>query len=78
MEYILLAFVVCASNAFCFALGARIGQMINKGERVAPPQLKINSAKKAAKEKRDAYSVILQNIETYDGTPAGQKDIPGR
>lgn len=78
MEAIILAFVVCASNAFCFALGARYGHPPEKKEKTS-----ISLIPKAVKKKREdekewiKYATILQNIENYNGTAEGQVDIPG-
>lgn len=78
METVLLAFVVCASNVFCFAFGVKVGQSIHKGEKVIPVLPKINAFKNEARKEQEAISVILQNVENYNGTPEGQKDIPWR
>lgn len=78
METVLLAFVVCASNVFCFAFGVKVGQSINKGEKVIPALPKINTFKNEARKEQEAISVILQNVENYNGTPEGQKDVPWR
>lgn len=78
MEIALLAFVVCASNVFCFAFGVKVGQSINKGEKIIPALPKFNNFKSEAKKEQEAISVILQNVENYNGTPEGQKDVPWR
>ena len=78
MESIILAFVVCASNAFCFVLGARYGHPPEKKEKT-----NISLIPKAVKKKRDEekewerVSVILRNVENYDGTAMGQVAVPG-
>ena len=33
--------------------------------------------KKAAKKQQEIDDIIMQNIDNYDGTANGQKDIPG-
>lgn len=81
MEIIILA-VFSLSNILCFMLGARVGQQAHKGEEIKLPEInpmeiyrKHQSNKEAlrVKEKVDA---IMRNIDTYDGTPEGQEDIP--
>mgnify|MGYP003295821286 CR=1 FL=1 len=78
MEIALLAFDVCLSNVFCFAFGVKVGQSVNKGEKILPSLPKIVTPKQTAKREQDALNVILQNVENYNGTPEGQKDIPWR
>lgn len=78
MEIALLAFVVCASNVFCFAFGVKVGQSTGKGEKILPTLPKIVSPKQKALREQEALNVILQNVENYNGTPEGQKDIPWR
>lgn len=78
MENALLAFVICVSNVFCFAFGVRVGQSVSKGEKIIPTLPKITTPKQAAKREQEAINVILQNVENYNGTPEGQKDIPWR
>lgn len=82
MEGLILAFAVCAlvicsANVICFAVGVKVGQSLQKGEKpIVLPKL-ITPKKKEAMQKEN-LDVILENIENYDGTPAGQKDLPWR
>lgn len=79
MEFAVLAFVLWVTNVFCFAVGMKIGQAMAKGNGepvIAIP--KIITAKKKEKMEKENYDVILENIENYDGTPEGQKDLPWR
>ena len=68
----------------CFLLGARVGQAAGKGEKAELPAVNPMKAwenrqeKKEAQKEQDRMDVILQNIESYDGTGYGQKDVPGR
>lgn len=72
---------VCAA---CFLLGARVGQAASKGEKIETPSVnpmevwKNRQEKKDAQAEQDRIKTILQNIENYDGTGCGQKDVPGR
>lgn len=72
---------VCAA---CFLLGARVGQAASKGEKIETPSVnhmevwKNRQEKKDAQAEQDRIKTILQNIENYDGTGYGQKDVPGR
>ena len=68
----------------CFLLGAMLGKAACKGEKAELPAVNPMKAwenrqeKKEAQKEQDRMDVILQNIESYDGTGYGQKDVPGR
>lgn len=81
MEVLALA-VFGAVNIFCFLLGAKVGQTVSKGETVVMPtvnpleMVRQRQAKQKAVEELDKLDTIMRNIETYDGTSNGQKDVP--
>ena len=81
MEVLTLA-VFGAVNIFCFLLGAKVGQTVSKGETVVMPtvnpleMVRQHRAKQKAVEELDKLDTIMRNIETYDGTSNGQKDVP--
>ena len=81
MEIILIA-VVGALNIACFFIGAKVGQMVAKGEEVkitVPNPLEAireHSEKKAVEREQDRVETIMRNIERYDGTPDGQEEVP--
>lgn len=66
----------------CFLVGARVGQAVSKGEKIEAPAVNPMQAvrdrrdKKEAQRQQDRMNVILQNIESYDGTSRGQEDVP--
>ena len=66
----------------CFLMGAKVGQAVSKGEPIETPTIsplkkfKEMQAKQAAQREEDRIDTILQNIEGYDGTSRGQKDVP--
>lgn len=82
MEVLLMA-VMGIVNVLCFAIGAKIGQAVVKGEEVKLPSVnpveafKKHEAKKEAEAEQDKINTIMANIEAYDGTAFRQKDIPG-
>ena len=84
METILIIVAVGVMNIGCFLVGARVGQKVVKGEEVMIPNLNPVEAVKEHKEKQEArkeqnrLETIMQNIENYDGTGYGQKEVPGR
>lgn len=81
MEAILLL-IMAVANVLCFITGAKVGQKAVRGEKIALPELnpanQIRQARSAAKAKAedDRMKVLSQNVECYDGTPAGQKEVP--
>lgn len=81
---ILLLLVAGAINIFCFMIGAKVGQMVQRGEKIETPSLNPFKAeeerqnKKQAEAEQERINVILRNIEGYDGTARGQEDVPKR
>lgn len=81
MDTLLIA-VIAASNIICFLIGAKVGQKVSKGEDIKLPNMnpveayKKREARKEAEVELDRISTIMQNIESYDGTSYGQKDVP--
>ena len=81
METLLLIAVVSGMNLLCFLAGARIRQKVDRGEelKLATPAETVKQKKK--QEQRDRELAILeaqlQNIDNYDGTSNGQKEIRG-
>lgn len=65
-----------------FILGARVGQKIVKGEEVKielpNPVNKIREHKeiKEAEKEQTKMDIMVENIDNYDGTDLGQKEIP--
>ena len=82
METVIIIAAVGIFNIACFIIGAKVGQKVSKGESIELPSvnpLKVvreHKAKKEAEIEQDRKSTIMQNIDRYDGTPNGQKDVP--
>lgn len=78
---ILIILAVGALNIVCFFVGAKVGQTVNKGEPLEVPSLNPMQAIREARERKEArreqskFDTIMQNVEAYDGTGAGQKDV---
>lgn len=78
---ILIILIVGTLNVVCFFVGAKVGQKVVKGEEIKTPDLNPMKAireaqdKKEAQREQDRLSTIMQNIENYDGTGAGQKEV---
>ena len=81
MEVLTLA-VFAIANIFCFVIGAKVGQTVSKGEKVEMPNLnpmeaiREHRSKREAEREQDRIGVIMNNIDTYDGTSNGQRDVP--
>ena len=84
---ILLALVVGTLCIVCLIVGVKVGQTVSRGETLEVPELnpvkvmKENRERKLAEREQQReqtrMEVIMQNIESYDGTGLGQKDVPG-
>lgn len=65
----------------CFLVGARVGQKVSKGEAVELPVLNParvyneEKSRKEAEKERQREALIMENIDNYDGTSIGQKDV---
>ena len=82
---ILLVLVVGILIIVSFFVGAKVGQLVSKGEDIKAPDLSklnpitvYNEHKEKVKTDKEAKKIetILHNIDVYDGTAAGQKDVP--
>lgn len=66
----------------CFLMGAKVGQTVVNGEKVETPTLNPVKAIRERQEKKEAefaqnkFDVLMENIDNYDGTGYGQKDVP--
>lgn len=81
MEALFIA-VMGAVNILCFVVGARVGQKVSRGEDVELPKVNpveaVREYKKRVRAERemDRVSTIMQNIENYQGSSIGQRDVP--
>lgn len=81
MEVMLLALFVSLSNLICLIVGVKVGQKAYRGEdikmKIPNPVEKIQSIKDTHEYKREqeAVDTMLYNIDVYDGTGLGQKEI---
>ena len=83
METLLLVAVMGAVNIACFIIGAKVGQTVEKGKdirfefpTVSPIQgYKAHRKKIEVQKEQDKMDTIMQNIECYDGTSIGQKEV---
>jgi hypothetical protein len=81
IETLLIILVVGALCIGCFLIGAKVGQAVSKGETIELPSVnpleayRKHEAKREAEKEQNKIDTILQNIECYDGTGKGQKDV---
>ena len=81
MDTLLIVLAVGALCIGCFYIGAKVGQMVVKGETIEMPTInpfeayRKHEAKKEAEMEQDKFDTIMRNIETYDGTGKGQEDV---
>ena len=78
---IILVLTVGALCIGCFYVGAKVGQTVSKGEDIQTPTInplkayREHEQRKEADKEQERMATIMQNIECYDGTGAGQKDV---
>ncbi len=81
-----IAALVCTvgiMNIVSLIIGVKVGQKTSKGEEIKLPDInpvKVISDIKESKEyeaERQRYETMLENIDNYDGTDLGQKDLQG-
>ena len=80
MEPITLIVVISILNIVCFFVGAKVGQKVVNNEPIKLPNMnpvKVIEEYKEAKEnkEKERFNTMLDNINNYDGTNLGQKDI---
>ena len=81
METIALLFLFGIFIIVAYTLGLKNGQKLKKDEEIKMPE--INPVKIVRneietfeqKKKQDIYDTMMANIDNYDGTGLGQKDI---
>lgn len=83
-ETLMLIISIGFMNILCFFIGARVGQkVVNNKELNLPNPIKAikediqayEETKEAMKE-QERLDTIAYNIDAYDGTSIGQKEIP--
>lgn len=76
---IAIIIVVSLSNIVCLFIGAKIGQKTAKGQDIKMPSpakaIREYKEDKEERQQRTEIATMLENIESYDGTGLGQKEI---
>ncbi len=81
METAILILLIGTLNIVCFFIGAKVGQKAAKGEPIETPSFhpvrayREEQSKKEAEREQSKFNLIMENIDIYDGTGAGQKDV---
>ena len=82
IESILIIITVGTMCIISFAVGAKVGQKVSKGQDIEMPSIpnpiraiREYEDKREAKREQDRYETIMRNIERYNGTSNGQEDV---
>ena len=81
MEMILLVIFMNIGNILCFIIGAKIGQKVEKGERITLQNLNpIKEVKESIENKKneevmEEYQKLFDNIDNYDKPGYSQKEV---
>lgn len=81
METVLLVLLMGVMNLLAFVIGARTAQKADRGEEIKLPSINPMEAYREHREQSEAnkeqerLNTMLENINNYDGTGLGQKDI---
>ena len=61
-------------NIACFIIGAKVGQAVQQCKDI---ELKLPTARPTEKktEKQNRFDILMENVDNYDGTPFGQKEV---
>lgn len=85
MEVLDFALIMALQGFLCicsFIVGAKVGQKVVRGETIESPVKSPVEAYREAKSnfeyrrEQERLQTISDNIDSYDGTGIGQKDIP--
>lgn len=81
LEITSIMLLMCLSNGYMFILGAKIGQRVQTGKEIETPKIdplkpvREHKARKEVEKEEKYIQNILDNIDMYDGTGVGQKDL---
>lgn len=82
MELMSVIALVSFFNISSFIIGAKIGQKVNRGESIESPRIELKNPiktfneNKEAKKEQEKNRIIAENIDSYNGTPYGQQELP--
>lgn len=79
---LLLILLTGTLNIACLSIGVKLGQKVDKDEPIELPTINPIKAireredRRVAEKEQNRMDAILQNIDNYNGTSIGQKDVP--
>ena len=81
---LILIGIIGLMNIVCFYIGAKIGQkVVNKEPLIiktpveaVKERIETRAEKREQQKEQDLIDTIQHNIDIYDGTAMGQKEIP--
>lgn len=82
LEVILFCCIFGLFIIVSYTLGLRNGQKLSKREEIKMPEVNPVTAinkqieRKETKKEQEAFDVMMSNIDIYDGTGLGQREIP--
>ena len=83
--FLILAWAMpLVGGLFGMWFGAKLGQKLARGEEIETPHpiqtwqehYAQREARKEAEREREKVNAILENVGSYDGTGANQRDVP--
>lgn len=81
METVILVVLVGVMNLLAFLIGAKTAQKLDRGEKIELPSInpmqtyREHREKVEASKEQERLNTMLENINNYDGSSTGQKDI---
>ena len=76
---VVLSMFYTVSHIFCLIIGVKIGQKVVQGKEVTVPNpitaIKEYQEEKQQSEEEERTRTMLENIENYNGTELGQRDV---
>lgn len=82
IETIILCTIFGIFILTAYSMGLKNGQKLSKNEEIVLPNInpvkviREEKEKHEAKKKQEAYEIMMSNIDNYDGTSTGQREIP--
>lgn len=83
METLLIILATGAVSIASFLIGSRIGAVREQAPQAERPSvdplkhIRDRQERKKARANMERHEALMRNIELYDGTSEGQKDLPG-
>ena len=77
-----ICFAFCLLILWTYTLGLRNGQKLSKREEIILPDVNPVSVvnkqieRNEIKKEQDLIDIMMANIDNYDGTGTGQKELP--